>query len=385
MQVFKLYFKVLRKNLTIMFMYVGIFMALVIGVILPSGAGEENQSYTQMKSNFAVFDYDNSMLSQELTDYMQSIHDLQTIADDERETIQDELYADNVDCVIRIKEGYEEAFQSGKGDEYLEIYHIPDAIASILFEQNLSSYLSVVNTYLKVGFTMEEAVERSKAAAKESITVELTGKEQNSGLGTVSVYYNYLAWVFMAVCINSIAAVINVLDKKNVRNRIECSPYKFLRMNMEVILGVLVTGFTICAGFVALSIALFSQYLTVETSLLYGLNAFCIMSVTLAITFLVSKVTDQVMVISAISNIVGLGMAFLCGVFVSLELLGDMVINIAHFLPVYWYVRVSEMITAYNPQEVPTMYAYMGIQLLFAIAITCVGILVARNKRGSGA
>ena len=157
MQVFKLYFKILRNYLGSIFMYIGIFLGILLGVI-PQMAQSAKESYEQSRCNFAVFDYDDSELSNAIIQYLQTIHDLKKIADDEKETIQDELYEGTVHCVIRVKEGFEQAFEEGKGTEFLELFSIPNTLNSVLFEENLQNYLKVVNTYQKVGFDMEEAV-----------------------------------------------------------------------------------------------------------------------------------------------------------------------------------------------------------------------------------
>lgn len=385
MQVFKLYFKVLRKYMGIMIMYIGIFVGVLLGVIIPSLVKNETEGYTQSKCDFAVFDYDNSNFSRKLTDYLESVHKLKAIKDDKKETIQDELYVANVDCVIRIKEGFKEAFEAGNGDEYLEVYAIPDTITSVLFEQDLNSYLSVVNTYLKAGFSVEEAVKKAVEAANTSVKVEFAKESKSGEVGPLYYFYKYLSWIFIAMCVTGITPALLSIDRKNVRNRIECSSYKFMRMNIEIVLGVLVTGFVICAVCIAVSLMFFSKEMSGVNAIFYMLNAFCIMAVALAITFFVSKVTDKPDVISLMSNVIALGMAFLCGVFVPMEYLSKTVIKIAHFLPAYWNVKAIEIIDSYEPQKAGTLASYMGIQLLFAVAIICVGMIIARKKRGINA
>lgn len=385
MQVFKLFFKVLRSNIGVMFMYIGIFVSVLIGVIIPSMVGDEEEGYTQSKSKFAVFDYDNSELSKELTGYLESAHNLRTIKNDDKETIQDELYMHNVACVVRINKGFSKGFTDGKSSEYLEIFAIPGTVTSVLFEQNLNSFLSVVNTYTEAGFDVSEAAKKALEVSEITASVEMVEESNSEDKGPVYFFYNYLAWIFIAMCVSGISVTLIALDKKNVRNRIECSSYKFVRMNMEIVLAVLVTGFVICGICVVISMMTFPEEMSDSNAFLYIINAFCIMSVALAITFFVSKVTDKAEIISLMSNILGLGMAFLCGVFVPLELLSDAVIKIAHFLPVYWYVKAVELIGTYESSDAGTLASYMGIQILFAVAIVCMGMIIARRKRGIAA
>ncbi len=381
MQVFKLYFKVLRKYIGSIFMYAGIFLGLVIGVIIPQVTKNNSQEYAQTKAKFAVFDNDESGLSKALVKYFGDNHKLVTIADDETETIQDELYNMNVDCVIRINDGFEEAFLTGDVKDMLEVFEIPNTSGAVLFRQNLNSYLSTVDTYVNAGFDVSEACEKTYEVSETKVEVDFTSGT-DTGIKGVQYYYSYLAWVFIAMCVESLAAVLLSLGKKEVKNRIECSPYKFVRMNLETVLGVMVTGCVICVVCVVVSFVAFPKDMMGGTGAFYILNAFCMMSIALALTFVISKLTANRQVISLLTNILGLGMAFLCGVFVPMEVLSDTVIKIAHFLPVYWNVKAVNLIAVYESSDLGELLSYMGIQLLFAAAIICVGMVVARRKRG---
>lgn len=381
MQVFKLYFKILRSYLNFMLMYIGIFLCIFLGLIIPQVSQLKNEDYTQSQCDFAVFDYDNSELSNALIQYLQTIHHLEKIADDEKETIQDELYELNVHCVIRVKEGFEQAFERGEGAEFLELFSIPNTTVSVLFEQNLQSYLNVVHTYQSAGFEIKEAITQTALVMDTSVEVDFVDQEGAASERPIYYFYKYVNWVFIAMCVNSISTVLLSLDKKKLRDRIQCSAYPFLRMNLEIILGVLTTGFLICSFCIVMVSVVYPKEMLEPNGIFYILNAFCAMAVTLAITFLISKVTNKPQVISLMSNVVGLGMAFLCGVFVPLDFLSETVVQIAHFLPVYWNVRALQMIERYQAEDRGTLFLYMGIQLLFAVAILCIGMVIARRKR----
>lgn len=382
MQVFKLFFKVLRKYIGPMITYVSIFLSICIGVIIPNVVKTGETGYTEMKSDFAVFCYEESTLSNALIEYLSKAHVLEEIKDAELETIQDELYATNIDSVIIINEGFEEAFLKGEADKYLDVYSIPNTIASMLFEQTLNSYLSMADTYVKAGFALEDAVEKAAETVEASVPVEIsTGDEKEAG--SLHYYFKYLSWIFIAMCVNSISIVLLAIDKKTVRDRLACSSYKFSKLNLETVLAVMVVGTVICGICSIAAFIVFPKEMGAAGTIYYILNAFCIMAVALAITFLVSKLTTNTQVISLMANVIGLGMAFMCGVFVPLGFLSDTVIKIAHFLPVYWNVRAVEAIDSFGADKIGEIFSYMGIQLLFAAAIICVGMLVARSKRVS--
>lgn len=382
MQVFKLYFKVLRSNIGIMFMYVGIFMGILLGAIIPQMAKNEDQAvYTESKCDFAVFDYDESELSKGLIKYLEEAHKLEVIADDNKETIQDELYARNVDCVLKIGKGFGEGFKEGDSAKSVEVYAIPNTLTAGVFEQSLNSYLSVVNTYIQAGYSQKEACNKATDAVNASVDVSFSSEEDGQAYSISYYYFVYLAWIFIAMCVTAISGTLLSLDKKNVRDRITCSSYKFVRMNGEIVLGVVITGIAICAIFIVGLVISYPKEILTPMLGLYAGNAVCMMAVALAITFLVSKLTDKPQVISLMANVISLGMAFLCGVFVPMELLSDMVIKIGQFLPVHWYVKTLHILEKYEAGDLTTVLSYMGVQMLFAVAILCVGLVLARRKR----
>lgn len=381
MQVFKLYFKILNKYKGKIFMYVGIFMGLLMGVIIPNSEKQSPNDFTESTTKYAIFDYDQSTLSKGVGKYLSDIHEEKELSSDDAETIQDALYHMEVSCVVKILEGYEEAFLRGEGDAYIEVYRIPGLSMAVLFEEDLKSHIKIIHTYVLAGYDVGEALEKTNSAEKNTIEVSLPTGTKVKEQGVVHWYFAYQPWIFIAMCVCALAPVLGVLNKKMVRERIECSSYKFSKMNGEIILAVITTGLGICSVFIVVAILGFGSELTFMQKLLYSGNLICLMMVALAITFLISKITDKDALISLFANVISLGMAFLTGVFVPMELLNNTVIKIAHFLPSFWYEKAVMGIDNYTRDIPVEILQYMGIQLLFAVAIIMTGLIVSKRKR----
>ncbi len=381
MQVFKLYFRLLRRNWGPILIYGAIFIVLMLGIVVPQAARQRAGGYEKKMSKYAIFDYDESKFSGYVSEFLAENHKTKSISDDKEETIQDELYNTNVDCVIVIKNGFENAFLKGDAADYLEIYDVPGTTGALLLKQQLNSFLLTTDVYVSSGIQMDEAAEKSLSAAAISVETELVSRDKEK-VNYSDTFFSYLGWVLIAMCVESLSAILTMLDRKEVKNRIKCSSYRFSRMNAEIILGVIITGTVICGICSLVGIFMFPGEMLTLKGLLRILNAFCMLAVALSLTFLISKVTSNKQVTSLLSNVLGLGMAFLCGVFVPLEVLGDSVIKIARFLPVYWYVKAVETASSFRPEKMLTFFSYLGVQLLFAAAILCVGLVVAGKKRG---
>ena len=83
-----------------------------------------------------------------------------------------------------------------------------------------------------------------------------------------------------------------------------------------------------------------------------------------------------------ISNILGLGMSFLCGIFVPQSMLGEKVLAIGRFLPAYWNVRIVNMLAPYadDALSMRTYWMCIGIQLLFFVVLFTVYLVVEHRR-----
>ncbi len=104
MQVFKSYFKKYSTDIWgQMIMYLSIFIGVMV-VLTATRTNKAEDDYEATKPKFAVFDYDKSSESKALTEYLKkTCIKKKNIKNDKKETMQDELFARNVNCVLIIK------------------------------------------------------------------------------------------------------------------------------------------------------------------------------------------------------------------------------------------------------------------------------------------
>lgn len=104
----------------------------------------------------------------------------------------------------------------------------------------------------------------------------------------------------------------------------------------------------------------------------------------LALSFLLGTFITKEDILTALVNVVTLGMSFLCGVFVPLDIMGKGVKTMAHFLPVYWYEISNNLLNnsaVLTQAQRQLLYRNYGIQLLFAAAIFCIALVVSKRMR----
>ncbi len=90
MQVFKSFFKVLRKHVGQMIMYVGILCGVMI-VFINLGTKDPQNYYKDREIKLAVSDEDGSEMSMKLVDYLDNTQQLVADVDMDKRGIQDAL------------------------------------------------------------------------------------------------------------------------------------------------------------------------------------------------------------------------------------------------------------------------------------------------------
>lgn len=379
MQVFKSYFKIFNKYKGQMIMYLCIFAALLSGFVTKNK--ENKVEFVNSNCSFAVYDYDNSKESQALVSFLEKQHEKVDIEADEAEVIQDELFNRNIKCVLRIPDGFSKAIQAGSGEKMLEVVVIPGTKYNTLFETDLDRFVNYTTMYVKAGYESEEALEKTARVLSQTSDVSLLDGEDLSKHSNGYYFFNYLGWVLMCMVITAITPTLAVYNRKELQKRISCSAYPFSKINVELFLGVAVMGVGICGIlFVLASVLIGSEVWSINGGF-YMLNTFCYMLIALAVAFLISRLTDNDQVVSMVANVISLGMAFLCGIFVPEEYLGETVIKVAHFLPAYWFARGTSMIEHMQKAEIGQIFPYLGVQLLFAVAIWLIALAVAKGKK----
>lgn len=381
MQVYKLFLKVLKSQISQVILYIGIF-ATIAGLVSAAHSSKGDSDFKLSSNKVTIVDNDKTQVSKAIVNHISKNNEIVDILAYDKETIQDELYNRNTTCVIMIPDGFEENFIKGNINEALEFYTIPGTIASDIIEQEVDSYVKIIQTYSAGGIEIEDAIKNANSTSEKQADVDMIGKKDN-GESPMSYFFTYIAYVFIGIAVVSIAPILLVFNKDEIRSRMACSSYKLSRITSEIILGIITLGAVICIVFTGMGVVMVgSDVVTTSKGLLYILNMAVYMVVALGLAFLAGQIARNQTIISMIANIVGLGFCFLGGVFVPIELMGEGVIKVAHFLPSYWYIMSGKFINNMNTGDnLIQLFEYMGVQLIFAAALFTAGAVVIKVKR----
>ena len=375
MTIFKGFMTLVKRNTFLFFLYMAIFMTICI-LIQVLTEGEGVNGFQEESLDIAVIDRDGGALAKGLTDYLGQKHHLVEIEDD-KNTIQENLFYRNIYYVVTIPEDFEEKCLTD--GEKINTTKIPGTISAFYVDQQIETFVNAVRVLRETGFSVEDALEEVDRIG--AVETEVTLWDKNGYGGKKAPYasmFQYLPFVVISVLCYIIGFIMISYWKTDVRRRILCSAVSQRKQNIQLVAGYLVLGIVFWIACLVLTIVLYGGDFLSDVNLVYYLmNSFVLVLVTLAIAFLMGVLVRREAVINGVVNVVSLGMCFLCGVFVSLDMLSKGVKAAAHFLPVYWYETVNEILSGsaeLSRAQNLAVWKGLGIQLLFAAAILCVGL-----------
>ena len=336
MQVFKLFFRIAKAKMPSGLIYVIVFFAVCFPM---SRMAIGQTTFEEKQLNVVVFDEDQSEASQALVAHIGKNHKLKELKNDPK-LILDAMYYEQVDYTVTIKRGYGENL--AKTDEeasktaLFETFHLHDSYATAMMEQYFDQYVRMVRSYIAGGNELSEAIKKTEdkidVEAEVSIAEFDNGKTADPDYPeSFALVFRYLPYVLISVMINVLCPILLVMKKKDQRFRMNCSSTKLSSFSAQIFGGsaVLVLGvwllFLIGASFMYGGIFRgVNCWIAVGNTLLFAL-------ISAVIALLVASFNPSESTLSMITQCVGLGMCFLCGVFVPQSLMGDGVMAVSPF------------------------------------------------------
>lgn len=385
MRVFKGFFIVLRQNLYLVLLYLGIFLGIFLA-FQAANQGKDPVSFTPERLQVAVIDRDGSSLSKGLSEYLGNYQDLVDIEDDPA-VIQEELFYRNVYYVVIIPENF--GTQGFENHESLETMAVLGSIQSYYVQQQINGYFNGVRVLEEGGFSREEAVEHVLETTEVSAEVVL---EDQSGYGGewpgFAYMFRYLPYVMLAVCSYCMSYMLLEFRRKEIRQRMQCTPISTQVQNLQLLFGFLLMGTVFWAVCVLVTAGVSgAAFFKDSNRAYYLLNSFLLMLVSLAVAFFIGSIVKNgksaQAAVNGLVNVISLGMCFLCGVFVSMDLMDETVRKGARFLPVYWYEVNNTLLaehTSLNAAQMQQLLEGYGLLVLFAAALVGAGMVISKMR-----
>lgn len=382
MPVFKVYLKIIQKNLGVVISYMVIFIAICV-MITMNITNKKDSSFEATRLSMMVVDEDDSAVSHALVDFLSESNNV-TMADMDKERLSRLLYSRNTSYVLRIPEGFGEGFADGSVK--LDVTKVPDSSTGYLLDNTVSNFVKTAAAFVKSGYTAEEAVEKTAQAIENDPDVKMveTGRISENDRENYAYLFTYFPYLYISLMIYCISYVLMAFSSREIRSRMLIAPISSVSQTVQSVLafGLLFIVFWLVSLLLPLTVQ-GENFYTSPLAGYYVLNTFALLLVSGAIGFLAGNLVHGSEGIAAMANIISLGCSFLCGVFVPMEYLGEGVKKIAHFLPIYWYEVANNILsenTSLSSSNRAELFGCLGIQAAFALAIIVVTLFIVKKK-----
>lgn len=382
--VLKTYFKVIKANIPMLAIYTVIFLTIAVLIVKP-GADSNSVDFQETKTDIAFFDYDNTALTQGLKESLEQNANFIDVADD-KGALQDALFFQDVRYIVRIPKGFTEKFLNGE-DATIEKTSGQSMTNCVNINLAINRYLSVARLYGKnmPGISDEQLAKYVKDTLAQK--AEVTTNNYNAGKADLSYaasFFNYLAYIVMMLMLLGVSSIMMVFNRPDLQNRNRVSPVKQIKINSQLLIGHFAYMLIVWVLSIALDLIFYGTDIVGFNFMLLCLNLLCICIASLGLSSFIGMFVKDTGVQSGVSNVVGLGLAFISGVFVPQGLLSSSLLTVAHFTPTYWYVKAVYDIASLSSSSfasVMPIIENMLIQLIFAVVFFAAAIIVTSVLR----
>lgn len=387
MQVFKAACRIILRHP----IYVGLYLFVLsmIGVFMVSALGEDTTyEYQSITPTIAVIDRDRSDLSQGLSAFLEKRGELVEVEDSKR-GLQDATAQGQASYIMILPDKFEEDFLNDKASK-IETIISYDSINGSLTDELVNQYLAVANLHHKANPSMKpsDLIKASDKAMENSIDVDVVSFGDTDSLSSQYFFFmKFSAYPIITGGIVCIAVLMIGFNNGRLRKRNLSSPISSLAFSMQTAAACVFLSLLSWLWINVLSFILFHDVILNGSPLQYLLMLLCslvLTSIPLSIGLLTAQLSKSESVVNAVGNILGLVFCFLGGLWISKEMLGDTVIQIAHFTPAFWYSEaIDKIATIQGELTQATLVGIagdIGIMLLFAGAIFAVSLVMGRLR-----
>ena len=379
--IFRLYLNVIRKESLYLIIYFLIFTAIAV-LISNVERSEEGERFAKQEVLISVIDNDKSVISNGLIAFLDQDNEVE-LSDGDKTELTRKMYYREIRYVLTIPEGFGKALAEDPESAVLDTVKLPGAESGYYIDAEIEQFIARFLTYIRAGYTEEEAMESVLALSNEEADVRVAqGSFDYSGMPSYSYIMQYLPYLYLSVMIYCVSFVMKTFREKNIENRLRACPIPARKRTLQSFAAfALLTTVVYVLSFLIPLIAKGPDFYTCTHRDIYLVNALLFLLVSASIAFFIGSLVRSDAVITALTNVIGLGFCFLGGVFVSLDVLNVNVQRFSRFLPTYWYVRVVNALAAHaerlTASDISLIQSSFLIQGAFAAAVLALTLYVS--------
>lgn len=377
MNIFRTFLKILNKYKFSIILYT---IILIFFAGFNTKNNDNSYDFTASKPDVLIINKDEDKgITHDFINYIGKVMNIKSV---DEEMIDDALFYRDVNYIVYIKEGFRESLLEGR-ELALEVKSTGDYQAS-LAQMLVERYLKLAKISVKIQTNEEEIIKLINDSLTNSVEVEVMSKLEVDSLNKMTAFYNFTNYTVLASLMQVVCIVIASFKEVNVNKRIIISAKNYKKFNRELLFSNMTFAFLLWIFYVVLSIVLIGSSLVSFHGLLLAINLLVFVMLALVISFLIANIISDKGAIGGVVNVVALGSSFLCGAFVPMEFLPKSVLNIAHILPSYWFIKNNELIKTmevFNSEVLKSFTINLVMLVLFIIIFISINNIITKKKR----
>ena len=378
MTVFKTVLKILNKLKGMLILYT----VMLISITVFTQTSDNNiTNFEESKPSVLIINKDKENdITNGFIEYISKHSEIKDIDINNEDKINDAIFYRDVNFAIYIPENFGQDLLNGKNPT-LEYKSSGDEYSSYS-QMMVEKYIKTVNIY-KDYYTEEELINKVNDVVEKETNVNVKTTLDTSKLSSMTRYFNFLNYAFLAGCVYCISMILASLKEQNIKKRTIISSFDYKKYNSIVLFANSIVIFAMWLLYMILSVILFKDLMFTKNGLGYIINSFIFAFCSLTIGFLIGNITQNKNAIGGIVNVVALGTSFLCGCFVPFEYMPDYVIKIAHILPTYYFVQNNEIIKTmeiFNFDTIKPLILNGSIIIIFSLVFISITNYINKKK-----
>lgn len=383
MQVFKLYFKLLKSTAPALIIYIVIFSILIF--FISTSRSKSINGFEETRINVALVNYDeDNALVQDFINYLSRYCSFKDYKDKEND-LADALFFREVEYILTIPYDFGDDFLSGK-EVALEKRAVPDGAYNSTVDSAINNYLNTAGLYLKniPDITQEDLIDHVRQDMNTVSRVSIvTDRDPDNDNSFYNQYFNTASYIMLSCCLMGIGMIMLTFHNINIMRRNMVTPMTHTDMNLQLIGGNLIFVLTYDIFFILFGYIINEDKAINGNVFLYWLNLVVFSISALSISYLSAMLVKSRQTNDILSTVLPLGLSFISGAFVPQFLLGRSVLKLASFTPLYWFIKGNDTIAGlinFNWENIKNIIYYMLIQIGFAAALFSMALVLSKNK-----
>lgn len=371
MTVFKAFLSILKKNRMVVFLYVVI---LVFFGTFNFKTESQTFNFEATKPKVFIINEDKGLLSQDLEQYLK---ERCTFVSLDEKKVDDALFYRDIHYFIRIPASFEK-------EEGLVFVKSNGNYEASLAKMYLERYLNLYTIYKAYPLSNEEVIEKIHTSLDSEVSIDVLTKLDTNGLNNAASFYNMANYTFLAGCVFVICLIISSFKTEKINKRTLVSSMNYKKFNRLLLLSNGLFAVFLWGVYLLLSFLLVGEIMFTIYGLLYILNSFIFMILSLALAVLLSTLVRNKEAINGIVNVIALGSSFLCGAFVPMDFLPESVVKFSHILPSYYYIKNNELIKSLEVIDFSHMKPILinvSLLICFILLFVVVNNVVSKRKQ----